>query len=193
MTLQSFQNVGKDLFTAGLNNSNSGNLSIRDGDSMLITATGAMLHRLSDGDLIRTSLLSTDANCALASSEYSVHKAIYANTDAAAIVHAHCPHLVALSFLQDHITPMDGEGLYYFPAGIPVLSVKNSIASEEVALAAPNFLGKYSAVLVRGHGLFAVGKDLCNAYQRVSSLEHSAKISFIYNNFKFKLSQDKES
>jgi L-fuculose-phosphate aldolase len=190
MTLQSFQNIGKDLFTAGLNNSNSGNLSIRDGDSMLITATGAMLHRLGPNDLISTSWQGTDENRALASSEYPVHKAIYANTDAGAIVHAHCPHLVALSFLQNHITPMDGEGLYYFPAGIPVVTVKNSIASDEVALIAPNFLGKYSAMLVRGHGLFTVSDSLSGAYQKVSSLEHSAKISFIYNNLK--LSLDKE-
>ncbi len=191
MTLQSFQKIGEYLFAAGLNNSHSGNLSIKDGDNMIITASGAMLHQLSNSSLIRTSLGHNDQNQHLASSEYPVHRAVYQHTNAGAVVHAHCPYLVAESFFANQITPMDAEGLHYFPEGIPVVQVKNPIASEEVALSASNFLGKYAAMVVRGHGVFAVGETLSHAYQTISSLEHSAKIGFLYKT-NLKLSLDKE-
>ena len=38
-----FQTVGRDLFTRGLVSSNSGNLSMRLGDQVIITRRGAML------------------------------------------------------------------------------------------------------------------------------------------------------
>lgn len=184
MTLKSFQNVGSDLFLAGLNNSNSGNLSVRKNDKMVISKTGSMLHRLSEDDLIETSIAAEDENTSKASREYPVHKAIYAATDANAVVHAHCPNLIALSFYSDAFKPIDAEGCYYFPDGAPVIVAKNAIASEEVGEKAAAVIGKYGAVVVRGHGVFAVGADLCEAYKRVSSLEHSAKIYNIYCNLK---------
>ncbi|MDD3001542.1 MAG: aldolase [Candidatus Riflebacteria bacterium] len=184
MTLKSFQNVGNDLFIAGLNNSNSGNLSVRKNDKMVITKTGSMLHHLTCDDLIETSLIVKDENASKASREYPVHKAIYAATAANAVVHAHCPHLVALSFLSDVFAPIDAEGKYYFPESVPVIAVKNAIASEEVGEKAAAVIGKSTAIVVRGHGVFAIGADLYEAYKRVSSLEHSAKIFYLYNNLK---------
>lgn len=187
MTLQCFQNVGKDLFLAGLNNSNSGNLSVRDTDRMVITKTGSMLHRLEKSDLIATSIFEADENLPLASGEYPVHKAIYLATKAKAIVHAHCPNLVALSFFSELFMPIDAEGNYYFPEGIPIIVAEKTIASEEVAKKTAEIIGKYSAVVVRGHGIFAIGDSLKKAYGKVSSLEHSAEIYSIYNNLKSSL------
>ena len=181
MTLKSFQNVGSDCFSRA-NNSNSGNLSVRKNDKMVINKTGR--YRLSEDDLIETSIAAEDENTSKASREYPVHKAIYAATDANAVVHAHCPNLIALSFYSDAFKPIDAEGCYYFPDGAPVIVAKNAIASEEVGEKAAAVIGKYGAVVVRGHGVFAVGADLCEAYKRVSSLGTVPRSYNIYCNLK---------
>ena len=52
MILAQFQTVGRDLFTMGLVSSNSGNLSIRLGERMIITRRGSRLGCLEEHDLI---------------------------------------------------------------------------------------------------------------------------------------------
>ena len=179
MCIENFQQVGKDLFLAGLNNSHSGNISVRSGDKMLITRTGAMLHHITESNLIETSIFKEDENISKASREYPVHKAIYASTNAQAIVHAHSPYLIAQTFDCDKFTPIDAEGNLYFPDGVPVITAKQAIASSEVGEQAAELLKRFPAVIVRGHGIFAIGQSLEEAYKYVCSLEHSAKIKFL--------------
>ncbi len=97
MILSQFQTVGNDLFTRGLVSSNSGNLSIRFGDRLIITRRGCRLNCLEEHDLIETGISRNDRFTPLASIELAVHRAIYQTTPALAIVHAHPPHVVALS------------------------------------------------------------------------------------------------
>ena len=177
-----FRQVGNDLFIAGLNNSHSGNLSIRlDDEKMIITRTGCMLHHIDHPDLITTSISYDDSQTPKASSELPVHRSIYKNTNAKAIVHAHCPNIVAISINKKRIEDSklmlkDAEGLYYFAKGVPIIEVKNAIASEEVAeLVIPAFSDS-KIVIVKGHGVFSIGETLEEAYHWVTSLEHSAKI-----------------
>ena len=179
MSLENFQQVGKDLFLAGLNNSHSGNISQRLGDKMLITRTGAMLHHIAESDLIETSIFNEDENTKKASREHPVHKAIYAKTKAKAVVHAHSPHSVALAYEEDIFKPIDAEGKLYFPNGVPVITAEQTIASYEVGEKCAELLKQVPAVIVREHGVFAAGETLEEAYKYVCSLEHSAKIKFL--------------
>ena len=182
MFLNDFRQVGNDLFAAGLNNSHSGNLSIRlNDDQMVITRTGCMLHHIDHTDLITTAIRHEDYQTLKASRELPVHRSIYLHTKAKAIVHAHSPHVVAESLSGNHIENdrlmlIDAEGLYYFPNGVPVVEAKNAIASEEVAeLVIPAFrISKI--VIVKGHGVFSIGENLEEAYHWVTGLEHSTKI-----------------
>ncbi|MCL6610898.1 MAG: aldolase [Peptococcaceae bacterium] len=173
--LKIFQQVGRDLFTAGLNNSHSGNLSARLGDRLVITRRGSMLAHLEEEDLIETGLEKDDVNTPLASTEIGVHRAIYLKTPALAVVHAHPPHAVALSLLGDEIVPVDAEGLYLLPR-VPVLSPRQAIASKELEETLPEVLREYRAAVVRGHGSFAAGRTLEEAYKWTASLQHSCRI-----------------
>lgn len=182
MFLNAFRQVGNDLFVAGLNNSHSGNLSIRLNDEqMVITRTGCMLHHIDHPDLITTAIKYDDSQTVKASRELPVHRSIYLHTNAKAIVHAHSPHVVAESLSGKHIENnrlllKDAEGLYYFPKGIPVIEAKNAIASNEVAeLVIPAF-NNSPIVIVKGHGVFSIGESLEEAYHWVTGLEHSTKI-----------------
>ncbi|HOI89794.1 MAG TPA: class II aldolase/adducin family protein [Candidatus Rifleibacterium sp.] len=178
--LREFQTIGHDLFIAGLNNSHSGNMSVRLNRMMAITRSGSMLHRLDYDDIVETLIDGEDAASARASRERPVHRAIYLQTGAQAIVHAHPPQLIALSFFTDQFSPVDAEGRYFFPRGVPVVEVTNAIASEEVAGKVAPLLRDYPLVIVRGHGSFAVGNSLEDGFHYTSSLEHSARIASAY-------------
>lgn len=173
-----FQQVGRDLFTAGLNNSHSGNLSVRRGDKILITRRSSMLAHLEESDLVETGLEKDDSGSALASTELGVHRAVYQKTPALAVVHAHPPHVVALSLLVDEITPVDAEGLFLLPK-VPVLSPKQTIASKELEEILPGVLKEYKIAVVRGHGSFAAGQTLEEAHHWTASLEHSCRIAIL--------------
>lgn len=177
--LEQFAHFGRELFLQGVNTSHSGNISVRAGDRIFITRRGSMLASLTEGDIIETGLHSDDSHIILASTEIKIHRAIYLQTSALAIVHAHPPFAVALSLVEDEIVPPDAEGVYYFKS-IPVIGAGLTVGSDEVAEKLPPLLQNYKAAIVRGHGSFAVGQMLEEAYQWTSSLEASCKILFLY-------------
>lgn len=175
--LKEFQMVGRDLFLAGINNSHSGNLSVRYGDRIIITRRGSMLGHITERDLIETGLEKNDSNITLASTEIRVHRAIYKHTSALAIVHAHPVFATALSLLEEEIIPVDSEGAYLLHK-IPVLGAEHTVGSQEVEEKLPHLLKEYKIVMLRGHGSFATGQLLEEAYQLTTSLEHSCKIIY---------------
>jgi L-fuculose-phosphate aldolase len=134
-----------------------------------------MLGHLEERDLIETGLAKNDSNIILASTEIGVHRAIYKGTSALAIVHAHPVHAIALSLLEDQIIPVDSEGAYLLHK-IPVIGAEHTIGSKELEKSLPGLLSEYKIVMVRGHGSFAVGQMIEEAYQWTSSLEQVCRI-----------------
>ena len=105
MVISQFQTVGRDLFTRGLVSSHSGNLSIRPGERVIITRRGSMFNCLQEHDLIETGISKNNRSTPLASADLAIHRAIYRETQALAIIHAHPPHAVALSMTETEIVP----------------------------------------------------------------------------------------
>jgi L-fuculose-phosphate aldolase len=173
-TIRAFREIGRDVFVAGLTTSHGGNMSIRRGDSVIITRRGSMLGRLADDDLIETGMepCASDERC---SREIVVHRAIYAATEASAIVHAHPPRTVARSFTADAIVPADSEGLYVL-GEVPVVVAATTIASAEAAGVLAEALRSAPVAVLRMHGPFAKGATLEEAFMHVSVLEASAVI-----------------
>lgn len=170
-----FAGIGRTLFEAGLNNSHSGNMSVRLGDRVLITRRGSMLGSLTESDLVDVGLHEDDSGIALASTEVKVHRAVYTATSHLAVVHTHPKTATALSMNRDFIVPVDDEGRYYFKR-IPVLGVKMAIGSAELEESLPVLLKDFPVVMVRGHGAFAVGGNLEEGLQYTHSLEWSCEI-----------------
>src|SRR5512136_2012107 len=132
MFLNQFQCVGRSLFNRGLVSSQSGNLSIRMGDRLIITRRGSNLGALEEKDLVETGISKNDRATPMASVELPVHRAIYQHTQARAIVHAHPPHVTALSLVDKVISsehlenicalgpvPVIGWGMEIKPGGMP--------------------------------------------------------------------------
>ncbi|MDQ7056286.1 MAG: class II aldolase/adducin family protein [Persephonella sp.] len=104
--------TGKVLYNEGLVSSHAGNISARQGNSIFITKTGAMLGYLTEKDIVEVPVYETSQIDRVASSELIVHRAIYQTTDyKAVIIHAHPVNAVALSFFVDkEFVPIDNEG-----------------------------------------------------------------------------------
>ncbi|MEW6142524.1 MAG: aldolase [Chloroflexota bacterium] len=179
MILSQFQTVGRDLFTRGLVSSHSGNLSIRLGERLCITHRQSMLGNLQQQDLVETGVSKNDRCTPWASTELFVHRLIYQKTPAQAVVHAHPPYAVALSFNQVEIVPSDIEGRLLLPR-VPVLvpdmaNLKPGGLAEQIA----DTLKDALIVVVRGHGTFAVGQLLEEAYHYTTTLEESSRLLYL--------------
>jgi L-fuculose-phosphate aldolase len=175
MLLSQFQTIGRDLFTCGLVASHSGNLSIKMGERMIITRRGCQLGCLDEHDLIDTGINKNDRSTPLASIELAVHRAIYQETSAQAIVHAHPPHAVALSLTETEIVPDDAEGRSVV-GRVPVLGWHMEVKEGGLADIIAQALKQYRIIMVHGHGSFAIGQLLEEAYNHTTALEESCQV-----------------
>lgn len=168
--------VGRDLAVSGAVTSHGGNLSRREGDAVLITRTGSMLGHLTEDDIMESSLAACgdprDGRCSV---ELVVHRAIYEATNARAIVHAHTAHTIVRSLVSDQIVPLDSESLLRL-GPVPVVSHPDTIGSARAGALMADALREHPIVVLRGHGPFAAGATLEEAYQYVSCLEASCRI-----------------
>lgn len=166
---EEFGRIGRRLFMEALLGANFGNMSIRSGDGFFITRAGSFLDI--PGEPVYVPLKGPVPE--QASREYRVHRQIYTLTSHRAIVHAHPPHAVALSFLKAPIIPVDREGVMFCPV-LPV--VEGEPGSEELALNVAHGLLSSCIAVARGHGTFAGGATIDEAYIRTSLAEHSCRI-----------------
>ncbi|MGV9203685.1 MAG: class II aldolase/adducin family protein [Promethearchaeia archaeon] len=173
-----FDVVGKHLVSHNLNTSHSGNISIRSGGKIIIKRRSAMLGNLKPEDLVVCDLYEEDSMTMIASTELGVHRAIYLETDAMAVIHAHVPYCVALSLVEDEITCIDAEGFAMYKK-IPVIDVKIPAGAYYTAKEVPKVLKNYPFVIVRSHGIFAKGMTLEDALQYVTGAEQSAHIRYL--------------
>ena len=164
-TLEDFQQVGRFLWEAGLVSSHGGNLSVHLPDgAVLITRHGAMLGRIQEGDLVTVQADGrADGDPSI---DTPLHRAVYDETDARAVVHAHPRHAIALSLVRRAIEPQDLEGQHYLGDLIPV------VTTEDLALS----LVLHPIAITPGHGSYARGDSLWQALQWTSVLEESAQV-----------------
>ncbi len=175
MILSQFQAVGHDLFTSGLVSSNSGNLSVRLGDRLIITRRGCRLGGLEEQDLIETGISKNDRYTPLASIELAVHRAIYRTTPASAIVHAHPPHAIALSLTETEVVPTCAESLSTIDR-VPVVGWHMEVRPGGLTDIIAQALTQRRIVMVYGHGSFAIGQLLEEAHNYTTTLEESCRV-----------------
>ena len=172
-----FERIGKRLFAEHLVGGNFGNISIRKGnEGFFIKPTGTYLDVTAELVFVP---LEGDVPKA-ASSEYRVHREVYRKSDHMAIVHAHPPYAVAASLVMDLIVPEDSEAEMFCPE-IPVIQAPPG--SQEIADAVAHVLSRSNLVIARGHGTFAAGKTLDEAYVFTSLAEHSCRVLALKNYF----------
>lgn len=173
--------VGRLMFDKGWIAANDGNLSIRlDDDRLLATPTGISKGMMRPEDLILCDLngakLCGSREC---TSELAMHLTIYQlRPDVRSVVHAHPPvatgfaaagRALDMALLPEVVICLGSIPLadYGLP-GTPALT--------EGMLP---YIPKYDAMLMANHGAVAYGEDILQAYHRMETVEHFARITLV--------------
>lgn len=157
----------------GLNDSHSGNASVRDGDTIWVTPTGCCADTLEASDLVACKVDGSIGHGA--SLDARLHVMTYQkNREAGAVLHSHGPHTVALTLNGRDFVPVDFEGLFYFPR-VPVIDAPYEDYLPHSAELVSNVLRDHRITVYRGHGVYAQAANLNLAYKWTSSLELSAR------------------
>lgn len=172
---EEFRDIGRDIYLGNLTSSHGGNMSVRVGDRIIIKRRGAQLGRLKPSDFVETSLFKKDSGLIRASTELIVHRNIYLKTSALAVIHTHPRTAIVLSMSRDEIIPIDNEGSYLLHK-IPVVAAEYASGSQEMADVVADALREYKVIMLRGHGSFAVGQTLEEAFHWTSTLEEVCDI-----------------
>ncbi|MBI1997957.1 MAG: class II aldolase/adducin family protein [Deltaproteobacteria bacterium] len=168
---------GKLLFERRLISGWGGNLSCRAGKKdFLITGQHSPLGFLTAKDLVRVDQAGKPVKKnQRASSETPMHMAVYAGTDAQAIVHVHPPMILAFSLTHDHFAPLSFEEKYtigevpIIPQDTPTVTRPERVVEE---------LKYHPVVIIKGHGTVAIGKNFQEAFLFTDLLEEAVHCQF---------------
>ena len=170
---RTFTRIGKRLFSEHLVGGNFGNMSLLTPEGYFITHTGSYL----DADPAEIVLMPKNGRMTPgASSEWRVHTAVYNASGHQAIVHAHPQFSVVMSFLYDTIKTIDSEGQLLAPE---IAVVEGACGTQQLADAVADELAHAKIVIAKGHGTFAAGKTLDEAYLYTSLAEHCCKVLYL--------------
>jgi L-fuculose-phosphate aldolase len=164
------------MLRLGLVTGTAGNVSARDGERMLITASALPYEEMTVEDLVT---LGPDGAIMAGerepSSEWRVHVAVYAaRPDAHAVVHTHSQHASAWSERAEplELAPRAEPGAS--PDAVLTAPFAPS-GSVVIAAAAVSALGDRPAVLLGHHGVLAVGDTPAAALDVCVAVEQAAR------------------
>jgi L-fuculose-phosphate aldolase len=166
------QRMAADRLAVG----SAGNLSIRLGDTVVMTPTGINYDQITDRNICVLDaegvLLDGDG---ARSSEWPMHRRIYDLTDAVAVVHTHSPFAVAMSTVCDELPAVHYAVLRL---GGPTVRVApyTTFGSDGLAGVAAEALDGRFAALLQNHGAVAYGDSIDEAYDRALLLEWLAEV-----------------
>jgi len=153
----------------------AGNMSVRVGGLIAITPSGIGYDELAPADICLVRPDGTEVEAPEApSSELPMHLAVYAATDAAAVVHTHSAEVVALS-----TTCRELPAVHYAITGLggPVRVAEYSrFGSAGLAEATAAALAGRQAAILQNHGAVCYGRTLPEAYDRALLLEWLARV-----------------
>jgi L-fuculose-phosphate aldolase len=160
--------------------SSDGNVSVRlDDGRILATPTMTCKGRLSEDLLALTDLDGRSLNDRRASSELAMHLLIYRErSEINAVCHAHPPHGTAFAVAGLAIDqPILSEVI--LTLGCVPLASYGTPSTDELTEAMQPLVKHHNALLMANHGAVAYGADLWQAWDRLETLEHTAKIAIL--------------
>ncbi|HEY8551531.1 MAG TPA: class II aldolase/adducin family protein [Vicinamibacterales bacterium] len=173
--------LGRRLWTRGFVASNDGNISVRlDGERILTTPKG-----VSKGFMTPEMMVITDmsgrklAGEREPSSELKMHLAVYElRPDARAVVHAHPPLATGFAVAGIPLTRAVLAEVICTLGSIPIADYATP-STQELPDAIRKYIKAHDGLLLANHGALTVGTDLYNAYYKMETIEHFARISLV--------------
>jgi len=168
------------MYERGYVVASDGNVSARlDDGRVLATPTMTCKGRMTEDLLAITDLEGRPLNDRRASSELSMHLLIYRERpDVQAVCHAHPPHGTAFAVAG---LPIDQPILseVILTLGCVPLAEYGTPSTEELSDAMRPLVKHHNALLMANHGAVAYGSELWQAWDRLETLEHTARIAIL--------------
>jgi L-fuculose-phosphate aldolase len=195
---ETFRRVGDALRRVNGNNTNSGNLSVRDPedpDRFYTTATGSQIGALILRDIVPVRFSEVSWGDCRATTESNIHRRVLSIPGVHSCIHCH--HIVStvmsfdsrdsqmfLRYLGDDaqgnqefvFQPVDIHGASIL-GGVKTGTYKQPVGSLEMETRIPKYLAEGPVTLVRGHGPFARGTSLEDCLRYLSVFESSATVA----------------
>jgi L-fuculose-phosphate aldolase len=172
---------GKWLYRLGFMPGSSGNLSVRlSPDCILATPTGCSKNLLRAADAVivdrQGNLLSGSRKV---TSEIGMHLAIYQmRGDIKAVIHAHPPIATGFACAGRALDePLCEEAV--MTLGKVPLAPYATTGTDHLARSLRPFIPDHNAILMANHGAVTYGDSLLDAFLKMETLEHFAKICLV--------------
>ncbi|GGK45465.1 S-methyl-5-thioribose-1-phosphate isomerase [Nocardia camponoti] len=181
--------IARQLYGRGWMPGTAGNISVRDGDDAVVTASGLSKGELGEGDTVRVAIVDTvvrPGQTRKPSAETSIHTAIYRTTGAGAVVHVHSPFATALATAKvgatEKVVPLTIEGYELLKgfgladpsaADIPVFPNWSDVAriGDDIDTYLRETPSAPPVLFIHAHGITAWGDTLAQARDRAECLE----------------------
>jgi L-fuculose-phosphate aldolase len=175
---QAIVEAARAMNATGLNQGMSGNISVRCGETILITPTATPYDRMKAADIAAMPIAGESADAIgplRPSSEWRFHRDLLrARPDIGATVHAHAPYCTALSVARRGIPPC-----HYMVAIFGGDDVRcaayATFGTASLSEAVLEAMQDRQACLMANHGMLACGRDLAQAMRRAVELEALAR------------------
>jgi L-fuculose-phosphate aldolase len=162
------------MLSLGLVTGTFGNVSRREGEGILITPSGLDYETMTVDDLVLLDAAGVVIEGHRSpSSEFRLHVEIYRRLPTAfAIVHTHSAHAVALAERASELAPSADDVL---KERVPVAPFR-APGTQELADGAARLMAERGAraVILQGHGVVGVGRNLAEALQVCRDVEAAA-------------------
>jgi len=171
---------GKKIVEKGLVAGPGGNISAREGDFVYLSPSGFFLDEIKEEEWVKVNLKTGEIIGNLRPTcEISMHLGIYMEReDIKAVFHTHPPITVGLISAGVKFKPFFPEFVAILGKSIPLIEYVPP-AGEEIRKAVVKEIKKGNVVLLKNHGVVAVGQSLKEAYTRSLIVEESAKSIFV--------------
>ncbi len=168
------------LWKSGINAASSGNFSVRapGEDVIAVTPSGVRYDSMTEEQIVLIDPEGRVLEGGKPSVETPMHTAVYRlRPDIGAVAHTHSPYTIALAALGQPLPMISVEGLCAGNALVPVTPAFRFPGSAELARDVEALLRadpSLCAVLLRSHGLLAMGTTAKDAVSLAESLEVEA-------------------
>ena len=167
---------GRRMLQDGLVKGTAGNVSVRDGDEIIITPSSEPYDLIAPEDLCVVDIDGKQlAGRCRPSTETPLHTAVYRGTDAGAVVHTHSMFATTIACTEDVLPAIHYSIVRLGTHGVRVADYAR-FGSDELAGTTFDGLAGGKAVLLRNHGALVYGASLAQAYDYAECLEWLAQL-----------------
>ena len=182
---QEIVDIARRCYDRGLIVAGDGNISVRVGSNRIIATPSAVSKGWMKPEMmvvVSDDGAPLEASTYRVSSEFPMHQLIYRmRPDIHAVVHAHPPHATGFAVAGLALDKAILSEVVLTLGCVPLASYGNPSTGDLTSAIEP-FITYHDALLMANHGAVAYADTLEKAFNKLETLEHTARISLIARN-----------